>query len=214
MKLPTSWGEVYLSQYIKISEISSVDMDEIDKQVKILSLLSGEDEETVLSLPLPKIKQCNSAISFIYSVPKTKGIKKVIKVGGKRFLINHNLSEITGGEYIDLSTYTKDATTVTPNLHYILSIFFHPINIFGMVKKESYIKNANGKLCQKLERRNKTAQLLKDNLTMDEVFSLSAFFLKSWERLTETTQDYLEKQALKIANKAGITALQTIGGGI
>jgi len=190
MKLPNKWSEITLKQYQEVIEVSLVDMDDLDKSVKILSVLSGVSEDEITNMPLTSIKECVKWIRFIYTIPeKTKVLPKV-KIGGKRYRINLELNKLSGGEYIDLIGYTKEKETINSNLHYIFSIFMHEINVFGKLKKSNYTKNAKGDYCQKLDVRNNTAEFIKDKITMDVVFNLSGFFLNLYEGLMKATLDY------------------------
>lgn len=190
MRLPNKWSEVTLKQYKGIMEVSLIDMDEIDKQIKIISILTEQPEDRIADMPLPAIKSCVKWCDFIYTVPEREKIKQKIKIGNRRYKVNLFINELSGGEYIDLNTYTKDKETINSNLNYILSIFLHPVNMFGLRSKENYIKNAKGKYCQTLESRNETAKYIEDKITMDIVFNLSGFFLNLYENLMNATVDY------------------------
>lgn len=217
MKLPKSWGEITLNQYIQIVEVSAIDMDELDKHVKILSILSGQDEDSILSISLPELKEAIRQVQFIYSLPKPKGIKTSLRIGLNRFEVNIDLKKLSAGEYIDLAELTKDKQAVTSNLHKIIAIFLKPVNWFGFSQKKYYTKNQEGDLIQTLKSRNRTEKLLKDNLMMDEVISLSGFFLNNWDILMKATLRYSEKQNKKMAknlNKLIEKDLQIFGAGI
>lgn len=191
--LPTKWADVRLKQYMDIVELSAIDMDELDKSVKILSILSGVKEDVILNLPLTTVKAHIRKIQFIYTKPAGNKLRHHIKLGSKRFVINYKLSDLTGGEYIDMVGFTKEPTKVTSYLPSILAIYFKPVNIFGLKKKSCYDKGN-----QTVESRIESAKLISDHLTMDEVVSLSGFFLRSYEALTKVTLEVLQKQNEKI----------------
>lgn len=210
MKLPTKWSDVRLFQYIEISDIMAIDMDDIDKHVKIVSILSGEKESTILDLSLSEMKECIKKVSFIYTKPERGAIKQYIRIGKHKYSINHDLKKITAGEYIDLTSLIKDDKT-TQNLPQILAIFFHPVNYFGFKKRKCY-ENQN----QTLESRIKSAKVL-GNLKMDDVLNLSGFFLHSSINLLKGIQDYSTwqmKKAEKSLKKAMNKGLQNTGVGI
>lgn len=191
MKLPTKWSEVSLKQYIEITEVSIIDMDELDKSVKILAILSGAKEDFFLELPLNQVKEYIRSIQFIYTNPEGGALRHTRKFGIKKYKINYKLSDITGGEYIDLTGFIKDPIKVTQNFPQILAIFFKPINWLGLNKKGCY-HNGN----QTVESRIETAKILYD-LPMDEVAALSGFFLRSYEALTKATIQTVEKMNKK-----------------
>jgi len=205
MKLPTKWSEVSLKKYIQITELSEIDMDELDRHAKVLSILSGESEDKILSMSVTALKQCITATTFIYTLPEGGAIKQFIKLSGKRFKVNTKLNTISAGEYIDLSNYTKDKETVNQNLHNILAIFFVPVNVFGNKRNKYY---QDGVL--KLEQRNKNAEIIKENIMMSDVFSLSGFFLKLYESLMEATVNYSMLKA-KEANRKLKQQMDSLG---
>lgn len=197
MKVPTQWSEVRLKQYIEVSEIAQVDMDELDKNVKILSVLTGRSEDEVMALNLTELKEAVKAIRFIYTQPKTEGIRSSIRIKGNRFHINNKVNELTGGEYITFTSLLKDRNQITANIPQILSLFFKPVNFLGLRKKACYTRNDKGVWIQNLESYDKTAQLIQDHLTMDVVMELSGFFLRNYQILIKSTQDYLIKMTEK-----------------
>lgn len=192
MKIAQNWSEVSLKQYIEIAEISAVDMDELDKQVKILSILSNTPEDVICQMPLPQLKQAIRECQFIYTKPKQEPIKQFITIGLNRFEVNTNLKKINGGEYIDLTGFIKDKSDVTKNLPQIIAIFLHPVNWFGFRKKICYVNSS-----QTLDSRNRTAKIIEDKMMMDDVMMLSGFFLSNWNTLIKSTLSYSELQMKK-----------------
>lgn len=172
-------------------------MDELDKHVKIISILSGLTEDQVLELSISDLKSAVFSIAFIYADPKTSGVRTSIRIKGNRFHINNNIQKLTGGEYITFASLIKDKGQVTANLPEIICLFFQPVNFLGLKKKSCYSRSASGEYIQKLDSFNKTSKLIRDHLTMDVVLQLSSFFLKSWQTSIKATQDYLLKMNRK-----------------
>lgn len=192
MRIANKWSEVSLKQYIEICDVQAIDMDLLDKQVKILSILSKTPEETICRMNLSDLKEAIRHCQFIYTQPLAGHIKQYIRIGTHRFKVNPNLNKITGGDYIDLTSLIKDKGLVTNNLPQIISIFLHPVNWFGFRKKLFYKDGG-----QTIESRNRTAKLIEEKLMMDEVMTLSGFFLKSWHALTKATLEYSVLQTKK-----------------
>lgn len=203
MKLPKSWEEVPLSKYIEISEVSFVDMDEIDKAVKILSILSGQTEDSILDLKGKEILAYYKQVTFIFSEHKGKGVPTSIKLNGKRYHINNDIHSLCAAEYIDYTNWVKDRSEIARNLPNILAIFFQPIGLFGFKKKSCYRKNTDGDLIQTTASRIATAKELKD-LPANVAMELAGFFLKSYESSMKATQNYLtnqQKKTMKLLKK-------------
>lgn len=196
MKIPKNWSEVTLNQYIQIVDLQKIDMDDIDRSVKILSVLTKEDEDKILDMKLSELKANINKCSFIYDKPVPCKLFARKKIKGNRFRINANMHNINAGEYIDLSTWTKDEKSTITNLHNILAIFFNPVNILGSKRKSCY---KNG--VQTADSRIKTAELILHNLRMDEVACLSGFFLKNYIGLMKGTLDYVEKNNKEVTKE-------------
>ena len=75
MKVANTWAEVSLKQYIEITDISAIDMDELDKQIKVLAVLSNTSEDLLCAMELSLLKQAIRECQFIYTKPPTKHIK-------------------------------------------------------------------------------------------------------------------------------------------
>ena len=199
--IPTSWSDVTLRQYQRIAEIPSLKFeDELDKQIKVLSILTGIVDDYFLSVPFSELGKLLSKVGFIYSLPKQSEIKSKINIKGNRYRVNLLPSNLVAGEYIDLTNLLKDKDKIADNLPDIMAIFLKPVNIFGLKKKGCY-KEVEGAMVQTLDSRDKTKELILDGLTMDYVFPISGFFLNLWESLMRVTQDYSGKQLEKAMKK-------------
>ena len=212
MRIPTEWSEVSLSQYIKIVEISAIDMDSLDRNVKYLSILTGEEESVFLNMSLPQVKEVVRHIKFIYTKPGGNKLRKSYKIKGTKYLVNYEINTLTGGEYIDLTEFTKDKLKITSNLPNIIAIFFKPTNIFGYKKGKRYSKGV-----QTAESRISTAEDLMEGLTVEDMAGLSGFFLNCYVGLTKATADFIikntEKTVKKMKKEMKKRAFLNFGGG-
>jgi len=195
IKIKDNWSEVTLKEYQDISELNGIDMDEINRQIKIVSILSKFSEDEIEAFPLPTLKAAIRATDFLYTTPEPMPLKN-IWIKGKRYRVNLRLNELTGGEYIDLTGYTKDAKEITGNLHHLIALFLHPVNFFGF-RKGKYYKGGS----RPLNVRNEIAKSLPDNIKMDVVFRLSGFFLPNFQALLKATLDCSVTELLKTKKK-------------
>lgn len=193
--VPTDWKDIKLKQFVEIGKVPSLNFSEEDAQFKVLEILTGVSDEVFLKLPLPELKQILKKTSFIYTSPEPKGIRNVIKIKGQRYRVRYKANELTGGEYIDVQHYLSEGVNV--NLHKILAVYLHPINMFGFKQRKRYERVKWG-LVQTIESRKQTEDLIYEHMTMDNVFPISSFFLRSWGALVRATQVYLEKKVARI----------------
>ena len=201
MRIANKWSEVSQKQYIEIADINAIDMDVLDKQVKILSILSNTPEDVIIQLEIPTLMKAIRVCNFIYTPPSAGHIKQYIKIGKRKFSVNTQVNKLVGGEYIDYTSMIKTQEELTRNLPKIIAIFLHPVNLFGFKNRKCYEKTVHNTMVQTLESRNKTAKLIESNLMMDNVMMLSGFFLKSYEVLTQATLDYSVLQMKKTRAK-------------
>jgi len=202
LTIPTSWADVTLKQYKQIAEVPSLGFkDELDNHLRVLSILTGIDDTEFLDLPLKELNKVLLKIKFIYKKPKDLKIQHKIKIGKQRYRVNYLPSQLDAGEYIDLTNYTKDESKIIENMPKIVAVFLKPINFWGGMQKGNYKVNTQGRMSQTMESREATAKLA-DNLTMDIIFPMSDFFLKTWERSIEVTKAYFLNERRKAMNEA------------
>lgn len=131
-----------VKQFQHISKISKSSKDELDKQIEIVSYLSGKSEDEVLKLPLDKIKQVFSECGF--AAPST-GLHKYIFVNGILYKGCLDITSLDAGQYIDLKNFAKQG--INENLHNLLACVYKPV--FG---KYNHSKIANDMLKAKLNK--------------------------------------------------------------
>ena len=200
--IPTSWADVTLKQYKQIVEVPSLGFkDELDNHLRVLSILTGIDDTEFLSIPLKELNRILLKIKFIYQKPNKLPIQHKITLNGQRYRVNYLPSQLDAGEYIDLSNYTKEEDKIIENMPKILAVFLKPINFWGGMQKGKYKLNKQGRMSQTMESREETAKLA-DDITMDVIFPMSDFFLKTWERSIEVTKAYFLHERRKAMNEA------------
>ena len=192
INIPTSWSEVTVRQFIELSKVPELGFDEVDTQFKILSILTGVEDDVFINMELPELKKAIKITTFTKSQPANSKIRQYVKIKGVKYSIQYEANKLLAGEYIDLQNYIKGG--VNNNLHNVIAVYLKPVNFFGFRKIGCYEKNSKRKWIQTLESRNETAEAILDGLTMDLVFAMSGFFLRLYQRLILRTQLYLEVQ--------------------
>ena len=116
MKLPKSWNEVTVSQWV---ELNSIDPNEFNSvflhTLEAVSILSDTDPEELEDLDPEELLDLASKVQFIKREPSNKP-KDLVK--GFRL---KPLDALTLGEFIDLEYYT---TNLAENFTLILSILY------------------------------------------------------------------------------------------
>jgi hypothetical protein len=116
MKLPKSWNEVTVNQWV---ELNSIDPNEFNSvflhTLEILSILSDTDPEELEDLTPEELIDLASQVSFIKREPSNKPKQAV-----KGFMLKP-LDALTLGEFIDLEYYISQTTE---NFTLLLSILY------------------------------------------------------------------------------------------
>ena len=120
-----NYRDLSLEKYLEIQDIEWLEMDEIDVQTTLISILADMDFEDVLDLPIPQYKKLAEQLEFLKVSPnvKPKRIDNVV-INGKEFMVIKKVEDMTAGQYIDFQHYFKDKDFKM--LPYILSCFIIP----------------------------------------------------------------------------------------
>lgn len=172
-----SFKELPIGKYMDILSITrNESLDELDKQIKVISILNDLTEEEVLDLPLPTYREMVVASRFLAVAPKeVTNAADVVKVEQWELLAVKDVSKITTSQYVDFQTFAKDPERYMVE---ILSCFLIP-------KGCSYCKGYDiGQL----------QEALRDNLSVADVLSLSAFFFGQYSDLMSSFLFSLIKQ--------------------
>jgi len=131
-----------VKQFQHISNLVKSNKDELDKEIEIVSYLSGKSEDEVLKLPLGKIKKIFNDCG--YASP-SKGITKYLWIKGMLYKACLDCTELNTGQYIDLKNFAKQG--INENLHNLLAIIYKPV-----LGKVEHSKLANDILDVKLNK--------------------------------------------------------------
>ncbi len=112
MFIKKNWNEITIADYEKIKEIGESDFTELDKEIQILSLLTGEDEDKILNLSIEEYAHLKSELQFLseFNFEKDKTPTQVI-IQGKKFNVNYNLKNYSIAQYVDFEQFNKAKNT-------------------------------------------------------------------------------------------------------
>lgn len=186
MRLPTSWGQITINQYLALKDCYEPGQDAIEQQIRILSILTGKPDHEIEALPIDRFKAMVTQVAFIEKLPEMKVLPKTVTINGVRHLVNLKVTDLTGGQYIDLMTLTRDKDKVTENMASILAVFVTPMQKkWWRWKKAPY---------DGLKHREVAANIGK-HLTMDIAYPVAVFFCKLLQNSMDAIKEYSIKQA-------------------
>jgi len=153
--VPTSIADITVKKWIKLSKTDDV--------VKRVAILCDITQKTVKSMTIESMETVNSLLEELEDPSQTEfELFPIIELKGEKYGIHPNLSELTVGEYADLETACVDSDA---NLLQILSILYRKVTEQSkdFYQIAPYTGSENRKIF--------------NEMTMDKVFSLLAFFL-------------------------------------
>lgn len=185
MKIIDNYRKLHIGKYNEIVKLCETEMDEVDRKVKIVGILTGLTDDEVLALPLTDFTECCAKAKFIdLPCPETliPSVSKSYPVGGFNLVPVTDMRKVTTAQYIDFLSFSKDKEH---NIVEMLSCFLVPK---GMDYNEGYdildVHNA-----------------IKEEMSVAEVLALLAFFFGSWTRSIHSTLSYSERMARRVKDK-------------
>lgn len=108
IKVKKSWAEVSIKDYKRIEQICKRELDsELEKDIAVLAVLSGVDEDTIYSLPIIELRGLIDQIKWLsedYDFPKEWNTNK-LKIDGEEYIINPNINTFTVAQYADFQIF-------------------------------------------------------------------------------------------------------------
>jgi hypothetical protein len=115
------WSKVSVEQYQSIHLIVKEQSDDVEKIVRVISVLYGLTDQEANRLPLGVFKERAAEACKMFDKPLTGRPHKRI---GLRF-IDYNVPQIRFGQYVELQHFLKGG--VIENLHFIAASITDPI---------------------------------------------------------------------------------------
>ena len=184
MDIIDNYNRLTLGRYMEIQEISrNESLEEIDKQVQILSVLTGEAEEEILHLPIQEYKELVVKSGFLY--PENINYHPIAKkyILGKFELIPcRDFRKIETCQYIDFQTFAPD---LDKYLVEFLSVILVP-------KGHRYNEGYDILEVQKA---------IREEMSVSDGVSLAGFFLTWCRKSIKDSLNYSKREAMGIKDK-------------
>lgn len=117
-----NYNNLPLGTYLDIDAILQEDADELDKQVRIISILSGRTTDDILALPLQEYAALSAKTDFLrHECPPVSAPSRVIS-GDFVLVPTKDFTTITTAQYVDFQTFSKGGTQKLPELIAVLLV--------------------------------------------------------------------------------------------
>ena len=184
MDIIDNYNRLTLGQYMEIQEISrNESLEDIDKQVQILSILTGVAENELLHLPIQEYKELVLKSQFLN--PDNINYHPIAKkyILGKFELIPcRDFRKIETCQYIDFQTYAPDLDKC---LVEFLSVILVP-------KGHRYNEGYDILEVQKA---------IREEMSVSDGVSVAAFFLTWCRKSIKASLNYSKREAMGIKDK-------------
>lgn len=184
MDIIDNYNRLTLGQYIEIQEISKDDsLEDIDRQVQILSVLTGMPSEEILHLPIHEYKELVIKSQFLNPENITyHPIAKKYILGKFELIPCRDYRKLETGQYIDFQTYAPDLDRY---LVEFLSVILVP-------KGHRY---NDGYDILEVQR------AIREEMSVSDGVSLAGFFLTWCRKSIKDSLNYSKRMAMGIKDK-------------
>jgi len=180
-----SWNELTVKEYFELNDLLSSKMDYVTKCAAIVALLEGRSIDDVMDYPLNDYVKKVEGIAFIKEEIPPVSITPNLKINGRDYLVNLEISKMTASEYIDFVTLSEQP--IEENMSKILALFIHPAK---RVKSFFGLRLERDKSIEVLE----VAKELEEHLPITVASSLMLFFCKVYRTSVAYMVTSLERQ--------------------
>ena len=124
-KNPFDWENITIEKYYNVKDILDDETDDdITKNVKLVAVITGKDEDEVWSMDMAEAGEYISRLQFLnkFELPKNPNMK--IKLPNYDLVVIKDLSKINVAQYVDFQNFVK--LPLREGMEKILSIFLIP----------------------------------------------------------------------------------------
>ena len=181
------WNELTLWQYQQIMPILTnpdKDWTELDKEVKLLCIITGMTEQQIDSLSIEDLKELRKELVFLDEPIEGKPVDFIV-VNGRRYRMNYDIKNMPAARYIESKVFSKKTVE---NLHKIAASMVIPQK-----------KNWLGKWVDDIYDASKHELYAMDMQEANYVhcYHSLVFFYQVYRNWIEVSQDYMVKEMME-----------------
>ena len=180
---PFDWENITIEKYYKIKDILDDEVDDdITKNVKLVAVITGKDEQEVWSMDMAEAGDYISKLTFLnkFELPKHPNMK--IKLPNYDLVVIKDLTKINVAQYVDFQNFVK--MPMKEGMEKILSIFLIP---------EGCSYNTGYDIID-------VQKEIRENLSFRVAEGLLSFFMEKYGTLLIHSLVYCRKQVRKTKN--------------
>jgi len=182
-----NYDSLPIGKHIDIIDIANRDgLEDIEKQVAILSILTDKSEDVLLDLPIAEYSEMAKQAKFLEDMPAKQDGRRIAgtyRLGNLTLVPVKDIGRMTTAQYIDFQTYTQDTMR---NLPQILSCLLIP-------QGKKY--NTDYDIIE-------VQDAIRTHLSVTDCNRLSAFFLRRWRISIKGMLIYSRWQIKRVKDKS------------
>lgn len=178
-EFPTSWDEVSVEQFMRVFKASDTKYEGILGSVKVLSAISGIDDEILMAMDINDFKLLADQLSFVNQEVPKKDVD-YIEVDGDKYYLYSDFNKFTTGEIITIELLLEQGGgNIFPVITDLLCVFLR------RKKEDGTFEKYNTNFMNRKE--------LFKNVPISQVFHIFAFFLTINNSSNKNIVDYIAK---------------------
>lgn len=188
------WNELTLWQYQQIMPIITnpdKDWTELDKEVKLLCIITGMTEQQIDSLSIEDLKELRKELTFLDEPIEGKPVDFIV-INGRRYRMNYDIKNMPAARYIESKVFSKDTLA---NLHKIAASMVIPQKKqwFGKWVDDKYDASKHEEYSSDMQEAN-----------FIHIYHSLVFFYQVYRNWIEVSRDYMIQEM----TTAGMTTEQ------
>jgi hypothetical protein len=188
------WNNLTLWQYQQIMPIITnpeKDWTELDKEVKLLCIVTGLTEYQIDSLSIEDLKELRKELAFLDEPIEGKPVDFIV-INGRRYRMNYDIKNMPAARYIESKVFSKDTLA---NLHKIAASMVIPQkqNWWGKWVDDNYDASKHEQYAQDMQEAN-----------FIHIYHSLVFFYQVYRNWIEVSRDYMIQEM----TTAGMTTEQ------
>jgi len=188
------WNNLTLWQYQQLMPILTnpeKDWTELDKEVKLLAVISGLTEYQIDSLSIEDLKELRKDLAFLDEPIEGKPVDFIV-INGRRYRMNYDIKNMPAARYIESKVFSKDTLG---NLHKIAASMVIP-------QKKTWLGKWVDDKYDASKHEDYAADMQEANFI--HVYHSLVFFYQVYRNWIEVSRDFMKMEMMK----AGMTATQ------
>ena len=177
-----NYADITIGQFQKLSHS---DFFTLEGQIEAIAILTHKSIEEVEAIPIQDFKKYLKGLDTLHSLTYDDRFIPDFIAGGVKFKVQRSIEKMTGGEYIDLTTFTKSPDNIglkndaiISNLHKILALFCKPVARWYQFYKPDI----------------NVEEHLQKYMKIETAYPLAVFFCNLLENLMPYLSDYLRSR--------------------